>query len=321
MHNESKNFKETDIDVIEWIEPVRRAYGKVNLEHPLRVDIRKHDGLEQRLEELGNQKHAIQQASLIGHMDSLGMLAPHRTIVEFGCGRGELSRYVARSMLEIQLRNGRKRLASSQSHLLIDRASQRMKLDSKITKDFEELVGGAVAGQLPAIKRIKIDIKDLNLDGVQELRPAGICVISKHLCGCATDLTLQCLRNSSVELGGAVIALCCRQLCTYETFAPAARDWLAELGFDARGFHALTRMTSWAVCGSRRKPDEPDVAGANGLTEAERHQLGMYARRIIDMARVVALQKDSYEAEIVQYVDASISLENHCLIVLGSRTG
>lgn len=311
----STRFKDTPINTSKWIETVRKVYEEEISSIPLRVDVRHHKGLDQRLGELANAKHAIQQASLIGHMDDLGMLEPENTVVEFGSGRGELSRYVSRTILLKQLSKTDNASVKSQSHVLIDRASNRMKLDSKITKDFEELVGEASVEQYPEIMRIKADIKDIKLDAVEGLRDDGIAIISKHLCGCATDLTLQCLRKSSQKFKGLVIALCCRQLCTYETFPEYGRRWLSERRIDAEGFYALARMTSWAVCGSRRKQGEADVPGGDGLTEADRHQLGMCARRILDTARVEALRQASYDAEVVQYVDPSVSPENHCLII------
>lgn len=36
----------------------------------------------------GNGKHALQHASLLGHMDRLGFLDPKYTFLEFGAGKG-----------------------------------------------------------------------------------------------------------------------------------------------------------------------------------------------------------------------------------------
>ncbi|KAA8916074.1 hypothetical protein TRICI_001778 [Trichomonascus ciferrii] len=62
----------------------------------LETEILNHPGLEERLKQLENQKHAVQQASLVDHMEKHGFLNPRTTIIaEFGCKRGELSRYIS----------------------------------------------------------------------------------------------------------------------------------------------------------------------------------------------------------------------------------
>jgi tRNA:m4X modification enzyme len=112
-------------------------------------------------------KHAEQQSSLLGHLDTLGMLQKNFKFIEFGAGAGEMSKYV---MLATESLN---------KTILIDRKMIKLKLDKKL---------------FPC-ERIVIDIKDLDLSKLDQVTDSKIVAYSKHLCGCATDLTLRCLNN------------------------------------------------------------------------------------------------------------------------------
>ncbi|KAK9475089.1 methyltransferase TRM13-domain-containing protein [Dipodascopsis tothii] len=316
-----------------WIAYVRRVhaaaiegtrYGEVPL---VQLD---HAGLHARLDELSNKKHAIQQASLIAHMDQRALLHSRHTYIEFGAGRGELARYVHQALLQ----KHENQPPTNPSFLLIDRAGVRMKLDSKIIRDATEL--GSTCPE-PFVSRIRTDIKDLDLGKCMAgLRPHGdgpasYVAISKHLCGAATDLTLRSFESPGAadELAGVAIALCCRHRCSYDTYPLAALG--ADTELTPRGFQILTRMCSWAVCGrrpatkKRKRTDEPDagddahdaddadvdeataaadaVDAANyeadmaagdkhvsGLPIAERELIGDMARNVLDYGRVRYLE-------------------------------
>ena len=75
--------------------------------------------------------------------------------------------------------------------------------------------------------------------------------LSKHLCGCATDLALRCLANAGGPVGGLCVACCCHHRCEWASYV--AKEFVAdECGFDPDDFFYLTRMTTWATCGSGR---------------------------------------------------------------------
>jgi tRNA:m4X modification enzyme len=313
-------------DFAKWISILTRLFHDQVAKVPVKRDIRHHRGLEDRLVELENQKHALQQSSLIGHMDDNHLLEPEHVIVEFGCGRAELSRYIFRSRMLKQMES--KKQLISQRYLLIDRAGPRMKLDSKIAKDYHELILSMPDSYLPGeaspvVERVKIDIKDLNIDRAPLIEANNISAVSKHLCGCATDLTLACICNSqlvktgSTRLKGIVIALCCRHVCSYATYPIMGREWLKYHGIDAEGFRTIARMTSWAVCGSRKGDSNEIGCHPSGLDEHERQRIGFMARRVIDHGRVLSLQDLGFDARIVEYIDKDVSLENHCLVVVG----
>ncbi|KAK9373747.1 methyltransferase TRM13-domain-containing protein [Lipomyces chichibuensis] len=255
----SITFKE----YVKWVAFVEQFYeneiqGTKYNEMPLRQ--LKYEGLEKRLAELSNKKHAIQQESLISTLGNVGLLLCENCFVEFGAGRGELSRYLNQALLH----KYNKEPTYTPSFLLIDRSGGRMKFDSKIIKDSEDL--GSKHLIAPIVHRIKTDIKDLDLRKVENNQlqkrsdgKGGIVAISKHLCGAATDLTIQCLMNhrtyrnnsddSTMHLAGIMIALCCRHQCSYSSYP---LEYLAKYGqIDHRGFEILCKMSSWALCGRR----------------------------------------------------------------------
>lgn len=308
------------VDYGKWIPVVKAAFSDVET---VPVDILHHEkGLAKRLAEVQNKKHALQQASLIAHMEGTGLLKPTSRILEFGAGRAELSRYINYAIC-----SERGEDQTAVNYLFIDRAMPRMKMDGKLMKDTKE---DFPEQPMPLIKRLKMDIKDLMLDGVPVEGPYdGNLIVSKHLCGCATDLTLQCLLNSTVfkedsKPAALVIALCCRQICNVQMFPKAGIEWLQERGFDDDGFAALTRMTSWVLCGERPKKEpvegeeeeEKEKMGhPSGLGPDERKEIGLMCRRLLDQGRLVALRKEGLDARLVQYTEMDISPENVCLIV------
>lgn len=96
-------------------------------------------------------------------------------------------------------------------------------------------------------ERIKIDIKDLNLEAYMESSNTLKSVVSysKHLCGCATDLTLRCLSKIK-DSAGIVIALCCHQVCNFDMYVN--RDFLEDYDISRNEFDTLCSMSSWALC-------------------------------------------------------------------------
>lgn len=57
-----------------------------------------HNSLNTRLLESSNGKHALQQSSLLGHLESNGMMVQEATFIEFGCGSGEYSKYIQQAI-------------------------------------------------------------------------------------------------------------------------------------------------------------------------------------------------------------------------------
>lgn len=346
----------------EWIDYVNKAYSSIAPDsslsaaelHPV-IQL-SHECLAPRLVQLSNKKHAIQQSSLIAHLDSAHLLKCNNYYVEFGCGRGELSRYVNHGLMLLHSQS--KDTSYKPKFLLIDRDSMRLKLDNKIITDTED-----AEISTPQVNRFKTDIKDLDL--VAEPRLSSLensdtqmVAISKHLCGAATDLTIQCLANYSsssrqanqIPLAGALIALCCRQRCTYSTF-PITRLPSSEL-VTSRGFKILTKMSSWAVCGRRRPTINKELNFTNTQKDAQegdhqdeedegyeadcdgsvnhaplhasrlhieaREEIGFKVRALLDHARIMNIRErfDGYDAKLFRYVERGVSYENMALLIV-----
>lgn len=175
------------------------------------------------------------------------------------------------------------------------------------------------------LERIRIDIKDLNLGRIQSLssKPRAVC-FSKHLCGAATDLTLECLSNFTQShpnaLKGLVIALCCHHCMSFETYANHA--YLSSLGIGEQEFDGLCRISSWATSGSREEgssqEEVQDVETRLSMTPEERQAIGQQSKRVLDMGRVRYLRNLGLRVGMDVYVSSQVSLENLVLWAIRS---
>ncbi|CAB4256803.1 similar to Saccharomyces cerevisiae YOL125W TRM13 2'-O-methyltransferase responsible for modification of tRNA at position 4 [Maudiozyma barnettii] len=275
--------------------------------------------VEKRVNTLTNQKHAIQQSSLIQNMISAKILntsSSNQDYIEFGCGKAEFSRYLNQVICLTK-----DHVPHEITYHLIDRASNRMKFDSKFAADTQDLT--KQLQMTPNIKRIKIDIKDLKLD-TQLDSSHGYVAISKHLCGVATDLTLRCIMNNNLlhqQLDGLCIAMCCRHVCSHKDYINPSyiKSLLPNDITYEQFFTCLTKVCSWATNGRRQGmvgTDTVEITESISMTLEEREALGLAARKIIDLGRLKWVQQNlGKDARLVRYVDKSISLENVALLL------
>ncbi|AAS51757.2 ADL163Wp [Eremothecium gossypii ATCC 10895] len=310
--------------------PVLAQIAEAEFRAPLRVAVLSNAQVEHvRFPQLpSNRKHALQQSSLIQHLREAGLwVAPERPVayVEFGCGRGELSRYINQAAVLEQLERGGP--AAPPAFVLVDRACPRMKFDSKFAEDVAELHARFCPSvppderPAPAVTRKKIDIRDLRLAALLSPGLEHIAV-SKHLCGVATDLTLRCLAaGPRASLCGALIAMCCRHACNPAEYAnPAYVEALLarhapDMSYDLF-FLALMKMASWAVSGRRPGVPDTEVGGHfSGLAIAERERLGHLARRLVDEGRRQYFADLGYDAELLVYCERDTSREDIALLV------
>ena len=256
---------------------------------PLKKKHLHHKGLEPRLNQVTNQKHALQQLSLIGSLKEYDMLSENNYYVEFGCGKAEFSKYVADCITH----DHQNTLMDKLGFGLIDRGVNRLKTDGKLKQI------------TPLVKRDRIDIKDLDLEKFLEGEPATLVVaILKHLCGVATDLTFRCLHTIQSRVKGAVVAMCCRHVCKYHQLSPEARQFLARHHIKAEShFKALQKVALWAVDGGK------DV------------EVVLKARRLIDEARVQGVRQQfaQHHVELIEYASRETTLENCAMCVYIKR--
>ncbi|XP_062144356.1 uncharacterized protein LOC133851795 [Alnus glutinosa] len=283
------------------------------------------------------EKHVMQQASILGNLEEFGVLRNDvgreqcgsegekngvPAVVEFGAGRGYLTQMLADCY-------GIERV------FLVERKSYKLKADRSLRQK-ESLI----------LERLRIDIEDLNLNAVESLQGVPYLAIGKHLCGPATDLTLRCCLaehsspdnvehySSNQNLRGLAVATCCHHLCQWKHYIN--KKYLSNLGITKEEFHAITWFTSWAVDADHGS-DLPDVidaklhleliqkeacsGDANGVEDitrnmkaVERAVLGFMCKQIIDMGRLTWVKECGFETQLVRYVPSTISPENHLLI-------
>lgn len=289
-------------------------------------------------------KHVVQQASMLGNMESFGLLrspnayaagkekAPSHSnaepvFVEFGAGRGYLAHMLADCY-------------EAQNIVLVERRSYKFKADRTLRQN------AAVS-----FERVRIDIENLDLAGVKSLQGCHYVALSKHLCGCATDLTLRCCsldllksQNTAPVLDGIAIATCCHHLCQWKPYVN--KEFFKKMGFTKSDFYILTWLTSGALSGEKNhfsdkdastdgpertlsslcqktKPEAPHekerVDGIIGdisdwLAAADRAALGLKCKQLLDVGRLCWLRQNGMDAKFVSYVPPKITPENKLLL-------
>ncbi|KFK30737.1 hypothetical protein AALP_AA6G020700 [Arabis alpina] len=276
------------------------------------------------------EKHVLQQGSILGNLEKIGVLKKYNknvegrddsvsAVVEFGAGRGYLTQMLADCY-------GVKKV------YLVERKSYKLKADRSLRQK-ENLV----------LERMRIDIEDLNLNAVEALHGVPYVAIGKHLCGPATDLSLRCCLSrqdgESPVLKGLAIATCCHHLCQWKSYIN--KEYISSLGMSKDEFHIMTWFTSWAVDDDHGSnlPEETDLLASNAKEEEEveddslssveevvkkmkpmeRAVLGFKCKQIIDSGRMKWVKQHGLHSKLVKYIPASISPEN-TLLIAGSST-
>ncbi|KAF6728678.1 tRNA:m(4)X modification enzyme TRM13-like [Oryzias melastigma] len=299
-------------------------------------------------------KHLKQQASILGHLDELGLLRRGRCFVEFGAGRGKLSHWIHEALKN----NGDLKNSEDLQLLLVERSSIRFKVDGKHQD----------AGV--QFERLQVDIQHLDLSKVPLLQDKKFPLVGvgKHLCGAATDLALRCLLETSTlrdpesepppkrlkpsepraevapadcsgagvgPVLGLAVALCCHHRCEWRHFV--GQQFFLQRGLGAAEFSAICRMSSWATCGLRaanqdsssqhstnqgreeeHEPvDETDTVN-KFLSAAEREKIGHLCKRLIDSGRCDFLKSRGFSSRLTCYTDRQVTLENVLLTAVPS---
>lgn len=190
--------------------------------------------------------------------------------VEFGAGRGYLSYMIWECY-------------KGQNFVMVERRGYKFKAERTMRK--EEKVN---------IERLRIDIGDLKLSGVEKFRGFPFVGMGKHLCGAATDLSLRCCFSPSHPtnekstagvtatspptgiktndlLKGLAIATCCHHLCDWRSYIN--KHFFRELGFSSSEFRILTWFTSWAIPQNlEHLVDDADEKEIDGSDEKESYE-------------------------------------------------
>ncbi|KAI3388684.1 hypothetical protein SNEBB_001397 [Seison nebaliae] len=233
-------------------------------------------------------KESIQIESIIDLMKHENFFQHPSTFVELGCGKGRLSYFINRYLHEMK---------SSSNFVLIDRKSQRNKFDGKFEKD----VGSC--------QRYCIDLKHCQLKRLENCH--SITAIGKHVCGNATDLTLNSLKNVKVKLKGVAIATCCHHQCIWREYV-GQEMWCGRMNLTERHFQLAIRCCSWAT--SHRQ--EKFRHGSQELQTKDREDIGMLCRQLIDEGRRYFIEKELglKPALLTSYIPTFVTPENLLLM-------
>lgn len=342
LNNESPEdlqIRVHDIDVAE-LNSIIDIVKTLHLENvKIKDSMLSHAVVQQEIDKPTNgtvaQKHLYQQSSLIGNLESLGLLKDHCNYIEFGAGKGGLSHWV-------QLAN---KSNVNTKYLLVERSSVRYKKDSFHRGE----------NQGPNFERLKIDIENLDLCKVDSLSSNTWPLVGtgKHLCGAATDMMLRCLCNGVSDqatdkhcgVDGLLVALCCHHRCNWKTFV--GKDWFVERGLGPRQFSLITSMSAWATCGMKHvaatkdelhtiKVDvqnlKEEIADKDkntisynhprygSLLPEEREDIGFKCKRLIDRGRMHYLMTHGYDVNLIYYVESALTLENTALVAVLNKS-
>jgi tRNA:m4X modification enzyme len=230
-------------------------------------------------------KHQIQQDLILNQLKTLFppnvVLPDTLCICEFGCGKGGL----AARVMEEQTAWGAK-------FLLVDREPRRNKRENKFKEELE-------------IIRLRMDLCDLDLSlintqNVFSTEIKEIVIITKHLCGVATDLALLSAQRSGLK-AKLCMATCCHHACDWRFFVGRPIFEQLRLANSEEEFAKIRSITGWAT---------------SGRANAEKITIGRLAKTAIDLARClwVAENLDVQKVEFVEYVGTDVTVENKLIL-------
>ncbi|XP_053994210.1 tRNA:m(4)X modification enzyme TRM13 homolog [Hylaeus volcanicus] len=260
------------------------------------------------------KRHLLQASSLLSHLEHAGLVKDDTCFIEFGAGKGKLTYWLGQMIKH----------KKNSCILLVDRSSHRHKSDNKLKNEQSPLV----------IKRIRADIADLKLNDITEIKKFDRKVgIAKHLCGSATDLTINCLVKAmqsehKCNITGLVIAFCCHHRCEYASYV--GKQYLEQCRFTADEFTILCSIASWATCGStlnktaasQESQNDFDNAriGAKNLTSSERERIGQKVKSLLNWGRLKFLESIGFQSKLIYYTTTDVSLENMCIVATKDAT-
>eukprot|EP01129_Flabellula_baltica_P009406 TRINITY_DN3837_c0_g1_i1.p1 TRINITY_DN3837_c0_g1~~TRINITY_DN3837_c0_g1_i1.p1 ORF type:complete len:382 (+),score=74.93 TRINITY_DN3837_c0_g1_i1:247-1392(+) len=167
---------------------------------------------------------------------------------------------------------------------------------------------------------IRIDIKDLVVDRlpvVKDHPQKELVAYSKHLCGVATDLTLQCIKNDIASRGNKwntiMIALCCHHKCKWNQYEN--KSFFTNQGFEPNDFTILQKLTSWATYYQDKSTSNTELDWTE-IPITEKETIGRKCKDLIDIGRLTQWKSHGYKATLKKYVSPSISPENSVLIIV-----
>lgn len=306
------NLKLSDIpkgELDNLIDKVEKLFLQYVKDKILPYNDQSHEILQEELknEHYGKEsrKHLIQTAAILKILEDEGFVRDNTSFIEFGAGKGQLSCWLVKLLEKY----------NASQIILVDRASLRHKKDNKL-EDKEK----------DQVHRIRADISDLLIDKLDILKSSKALVgLSKHLCGAATDLTIRCILKNEIvpRTDGVFIALCCHHRCEWKSYV--GKKFFKDNGFSEKDFLLITKMASYAICGTgmsreRRKLlqdnlNQNEEATKIKMTAERRMDIGIMCKRLLDHGRLEFLREKGFEGDLKCYVGNDVTLENVALIL------
>ncbi|PRP85996.1 hypothetical protein PROFUN_05767 [Planoprotostelium fungivorum] len=173
------------------------------------------------------------------------------------------------------------------------------------------------------MKRVSMDIADLDMSQMPDLKDQSVVIVSKHLCGAAADLTVRCAFKENMNIRAVMIANCCHHRCMWSSYVNK-RYIMEDIGVPKEQFKLLCAVSSWAsaipfsdldAAEEEFKAKAPSDTVYGELSPKRKSELGLKSKRILDMGRVLHLREKGYKASLCYYVPKEVTPEN-CLMIV-----
>jgi tRNA:m4X modification enzyme len=270
----------TDEDCKEVILVVERLYAKATSDYQMATGEVPDWSLTKDVVAT-EMRHQLQGRHITSFLESSRLLDPQYLYIEYGAGKGGLSRAISDHM------------TGNSKHLLLECESRRHKHDRQVDTH---------------MTRIRINIADFDTE--THCQGQAIVGVAKHLCGGATDLSLVSMTKPLVDCRGLGLATCCHHLCTLDTYF--GLDYMTAIGVDEPTLLKVFRCTSWGVSGAIRLNESL-------IDTVERTRIGLMAKRVIDIGRIMKLKEHFDDVRLSKYCESEVSPENVLLLAVSPR--
>merc|ERR1711964_187424 len=105
--------------------------------------------------------------------------------------------------------------------------------------------------------------------------------------------------ESAASIRGIAFALCCRHMCSWESYV--GRDWLMSCGFSEDQFRALCYYSKLAS-----KYEVSSLSTDAARLAAARAELGILSKRLLDEGRCAWLRSHGWSARLLHFVSREI---------------
>ena len=241
-----------------------------------------------------NQKDDQQLSLMLDLMASYGLLSKKFVYIEYGAGKGHLSH-------EIAVRNN-----DESAHILLEKEPRRNKFDKNHRTN-------------PNFHRLRTDILNFNINVLGDVltefeKPLKLIGVSKHMCGGATDLSINSLMRLEGEKGiltGLFMVPCCHHLCTLNCYPDP--EFLLSLGLKKEEIPIFFKMSSWAVT-SLYDEEEKEKKAIGSFKKTE---IGFKVKKIVDIGRCLFLYKKTGRKTLLRkYCELNLTPENMAIVMI-----